>query len=96
MQLPQALIETRCGVCAFVQRSNEEYKILIPFLKEGIDVGDNAVDTLDPVRRPEHARRLTEAGVPVSQALGRGQPELREWRTAIWAPAASSGMTRPR
>ena len=96
MQLAQALKEARCGVGAFVQRSNKEYKILIPFLKEGIEVGDNAVDTLAPGRRPEHVRRLTEAGVPVRQALSRGLLELRQWRTAIWAPAASSVMTRPR
>ena len=64
MRLAQTLIETRCHVCAFFQRSNEEYKILVPFLKEGIDAGDRAVEFLNAASRPEHVRRLTEAGVP--------------------------------
>jgi len=81
MQLAQTLIETRCHVCAFFQRPNEEYKILIPFLKEGIDMGDKAVEMLDPARRSEHLRRLTEAGVPVKKVLDRGQLELREWNS---------------
>ena len=80
MQLAQTLVETRCHVCAFFQRSHEEYKILIPFLKEGIDTGGKAVEILNPAHRPEHVRRLTEAGVPVKRVLGRGQLELREWR----------------
>jgi MEDS: MEthanogen/methylotroph, DcmR Sensory domain len=80
MQLAHTLIETHCHVCAFFQRSNEEYKILVPFLKEGVDMGDKAVDILNPARRPEHVRRLTEAGVPVKRVLGRGQLELREWQ----------------
>ena len=65
MRLAQTLIETRCHVCAFFQRSNEEYKILVPFLKEGIDAGDRAVEFLNAASRPEHVRRLTEAGVSV-------------------------------
>jgi MEDS: MEthanogen/methylotroph, DcmR Sensory domain len=80
MQLAQTLIETRCHVCTFFQRSNEEYKILIPFLKEGIDVGDKVVEILSPTSRPEHVRRLTEAGVRVKEVLDRGQLELREWQ----------------
>jgi hypothetical protein len=80
MQLAQTLIETRCHICAFFQRSDEEYKILIPFLKEGIDVGDKAVDILNPARRSEHVRRLAEAGVPVKRMLGRGHLELRDWQ----------------
>jgi hypothetical protein len=80
MQLAHTLIETDCHVCAFFQRSNEEYKILVPFLKEGVDMGDKALDMLNPARRTEHVRRLTEAGMPVKRALGRGQLELREWQ----------------
>ena len=80
MQLAQTLIETRCHVCAFFQRSNEEYPILIPFLKEGVETGDTVVEILDPAHRSEHVRRLTEAGVPVKKVLGRGQLDLREWQ----------------
>lgn len=81
MQLAQTLIETRCHVCAFFQRANEEYKILIPFLKEGIDMGDKAVEILNPTQRSEHVRRLTEASVPVKKVLDRGQLELRDWNS---------------
>ncbi len=80
MQLAQTLIETRCHVCAFFQRPEEEYKISIPFLKEGVEMGDKVFEILNPARRPEHVRRLTEAGMPVRRALDRGQLELREWQ----------------
>jgi MEDS: MEthanogen/methylotroph, DcmR Sensory domain len=33
-----------------------------------------------PTSRPEHVRRLSEAGVRVKTVLGRGQLELREWQ----------------
>jgi hypothetical protein len=79
MQLATTLIETRCHVCAFFRGSNEEYKVLIPFLREGINTGDKAVEILKPAHRPEHVRRLTEAGVPVKSVLARGQLELRDW-----------------
>jgi hypothetical protein len=79
VQLAHTLIETRCHVCAFFRRSSDEYKVLIPFLKEGIDTGDTAVEILNSADRAEHVRRLTEAGVPVKTALARGQLELRDW-----------------
>jgi hypothetical protein len=80
VQLANTLIETRCHVCAFFRGSNDEYKVLIPFLKEGIDTGDKAIEILNSAQRPEHVRRLTEAGVPVETVLARGQLELREWK----------------
>lgn len=80
MQPARTLIEARGHVCAFFQPSNDEYKVLIPFLKEGVDMGDKAVEILNPARRHEHVRRLTQAGVPVETVLGRGQLELREWK----------------
>jgi MEDS: MEthanogen/methylotroph, DcmR Sensory domain len=79
MRLARTLIETRCHVCAFFQRSNEEYSILIPFLKEGIDAGDKAVEILNASSRAEHVRRLSEAGVAVKRVLSRGQLELHVW-----------------
>src|SRR5882757_5396885 len=79
VQLAKTIIDTRCHVCAFFNGSNEEYKILIPFLKEGLDLGDTAVEILAPAGRLEHVRRLTEAGVAVERVLARGQFELRGW-----------------
>jgi hypothetical protein len=79
MQLAQTLIETRCHVCAFFHQSNEECKILVPFLKEGIDAGDRAVEFVNAESQPDHIRRLTEAGAPVKRALSRGQIDLRVW-----------------
>jgi hypothetical protein len=79
MRLARALIETRCHVCAFFQRASEEYSILIPFLKEGIDAGDKAVEILNAASRAEHVRRLSEAGVAVKKVLSRGQLDLLVW-----------------
>jgi hypothetical protein len=46
------LIEKGCHVCAFLQRPNEEFKILIPFLKEGVETRDKVVEMLDPPIAP--------------------------------------------
>ena len=93
MQLAQTLIETRCHVCAFFQRSNEEYKILVPFLKQGIDTGDKVVDILGPERRAEHLRRLTEAGVPVKKASATASSICASGRRPICETVASIDAT---
>src|SRR5260370_1307982 len=50
-------------VCAFFHNPDEEYRILLPFIKEGFERGEKAFHIVDPKLRVEHARRLASASI---------------------------------
>jgi hypothetical protein len=68
--------ETR-HVCAFFSSDDEEYRVLLPFMKDGFDCGDRAIHMVNPDRRDDHLRRLAAAGIETAAAEERGQFELR-------------------
>jgi hypothetical protein len=43
-------------VCAFFHTPDEEYRVLLPFIKEGFDRGERAFHIVDPALRAEHLR----------------------------------------
>lgn len=71
-----------CHVCAFFHSKEEEYKVLAPFIKEGLESGDRAVHIVDPGHREAHLERLEGEGVDVQGKLGSGQLEVRRWQDA--------------
>jgi DcmR-like sensory protein len=64
-------------VCAFFNSDEEEYGVLLPFIKEGFECDDKAIHVVNPGQRQEHLRRLTEAGIDHGSAEERGQLEVR-------------------
>lgn len=70
------LDETR-HVCAFFHSAEEEYRVLLPFIRGGFDSGDKAIHVVSPRRREEHLRRLSEAGIDTAAAQLDGQLELQ-------------------
>ena len=44
-------------VCAFFHTKDEEYRVLLPFIKEGFDQGDKAFHIVKDDHRPEHRRQ---------------------------------------
>ncbi len=73
------MLGTPCHVCAFFNSHDDEYRVLLPFIKDGLECGEKAVHTVDPQRRDEHLRRLASAGIDVAAVRDRGQFELRSW-----------------
>jgi hypothetical protein len=69
-------------VCAFFNSKEEEYRVLMPFIKEGFERGERAFHVVDPEHRATHLKRLGDSGVPVAEAEGRGQLEVRRWQEA--------------
>ena len=69
-------------VCAFFNTKDEEYRVLLPFVKEGIDQGEKAFHIVKEDHRPEHRRRLQHAGIAVDEAERKGQLEVRRWEDA--------------
>jgi MEDS: MEthanogen/methylotroph, DcmR Sensory domain len=69
-------------VCAFFHSPDEEYRVLLPFIKEGFERGEKAFHIVDPELRDEHLRRLGFAGIDVTAAKQSGQFELCNWADA--------------
>jgi hypothetical protein len=70
------LAETR-HVCAFFNSQEEEYRVLLPFIKGGFECGHKAVHVVNAHQRSEHMKRLVEAGIDPAAAESSGQLELR-------------------
>jgi hypothetical protein len=76
-------LNCRSHGCAFFHGREDEYKILMPFIKEGLDAGDRAVQIIGADHRAELIRRLTETGVDALAAEQRGQLVVRSWEDAV-------------
>ncbi|HUJ30243.1 MAG TPA: SpoIIE family protein phosphatase [Terriglobales bacterium] len=67
-------------VCAFFRSTEEEYEVLMPFVKEGFERGERALHVLSPHREDDHLRRLQTEGIDTAAARTRGQLDIRPWR----------------
>jgi hypothetical protein len=68
--------------CALFRSLEEEYAVMLPFVKEGLDHAEKALHIVDPSRRPELLRRLGETGVDTDALQETGQLEVRDWSQA--------------
>lgn len=64
-------------ICAFFSNEEEEYRVLLPFIKEGLERGDKAIQVVNPRQRDEHLRRLASAGIDPAAAQETGQLEIK-------------------
>jgi hypothetical protein len=64
-------------VCAFFTSDDEEYRVLLPFIKDGFECGDKAVHVVNPDQRHDHLQRLAAAGIDATAAEQSGQLEVR-------------------
>jgi hypothetical protein len=76
---PNALDGRNRHICAFFTGMDEHYRVLQPFIKDGFDQGDKSFHLIDPERRNDHLRRLTDAGIDVEEAVDSGQLEVHAW-----------------
>jgi hypothetical protein len=77
-----SVLDAQRHVCAFFHNPDEEYRVLLPFIKDGFDHGEKAFHIVDPNLREEHRLRLKSAGIDVASAESSGQFELRNWADA--------------
>ena len=73
-----SILDRARHVCAFFHGREEEYRVLLPFIKEGIDRGEKAFHLVDPRLRSDHLERLARV-VDVARAEHVGQLEVRTW-----------------
>jgi hypothetical protein len=78
---PIALAGSQLGalrhVCAFFSTDEEEYRVLLPFIKDGLECGDKAVHVVNPHQHDEHLHRLDAAGIDSATALQAGQLDIK-------------------
>ena len=64
-------------VCAFFNSTDEQYRVLLPFIKDGFACGHKAIHVVNPGAHEEHIQRLTASGIDTSATQRSGQLELR-------------------
>ncbi len=82
VRLAGKALDRRRHVCAFFNSKDEEYRVLLPFVKEGIDHSQKAFHIVKDGHRPEHRRLLAKAGIDVADVEEKGQLEIRRWEDA--------------
>ena len=78
------LAESR-HVCAFFNNDDEEYRVLLPFIKDGLQCGHKAIHVVNPDQHKDHMRRLAQAGLDPTGAQQNGQLEVRI-NTEVYLP----------
>ena len=82
IRLAGAALSRSRHVCAFFNSKDEEYRVLLPFIKEGLEQGDKAFHIVKDDHRTEHRRRLQDVGIAVEACERAGQLEIRRWEDA--------------
>ncbi len=80
--LAGAALKHRCHACAFFHDREEEYRLLLPFVKEGFEQKDKIFQIVDGRHLDERRRRLGTLGIDVAAAEQSGQLEVRPWADA--------------
>jgi hypothetical protein len=75
-------VRQRCHACAFFHNREEEYRMLLPFVKEGFEHQDKIFQVVDGRHRDERLRRIGTLGIDVAAAEQSGQLEVRPWEAA--------------
>jgi hypothetical protein len=77
IQLAGSELGAKRHVYALFHSLDEEYQVLLPFIKEGFERGEKAFHIVDPEQREAHRKRLRSAGIDVATAERSGRFELR-------------------
>jgi hypothetical protein len=63
-------------ICAFFDSREEQYEILLPWLKEGIDRKEEVLTILSDSVYDDHCTRMSNAGIDVKQAVENKQLKI--------------------
>ncbi|HMJ67613.1 MAG TPA: MEDS domain-containing protein [Cyclobacteriaceae bacterium] len=63
-------------ICAFFDSREEQYEVLLPWLKEGINSNEEVLTILSSDSHKDHCSRLSHAGIPVEEVLTKGQLKI--------------------
>jgi len=69
-------------VCAFFNSLDEEYAVMSPFYKQGVDQGEQNLHIVNPAHADAHRRHLAEAGIDLPHCEACGQVQVITWNDA--------------
>lgn len=79
IELARSTVACGCHACAFFHTRDEEYQILLPFVKDGLETGDKTFQFVDKTHRAERLARLRESGIDIVDAQQHGQFDMLSW-----------------
>ena len=71
-------------ICAFFDSAEDEYRVLLPFIAEGLQRGEKAFHVVAPSLVEDHIGRLQRAGIDVAGTRATGQFKLCDWDKAYF------------
>jgi MEDS: MEthanogen/methylotroph, DcmR Sensory domain len=80
--LAGSALKRRCHACAFFHDREEEYRLLLPFVREGFAQQDKIIQIVDGRHREERLQRIGALGIDVAAAEASGQLEVHPWEDA--------------
>jgi hypothetical protein len=79
MRLASSVLGDRRHVCAFFNSREDEYRVTLPFIKDGFECGDKAFHIINPARCVDHLQRMASSGIDTLSVRRCGQFELHDW-----------------
>ena len=79
-----SLLREHRHVCAFFNSREDEYRVTLPFIQDGLARGDKAYHLIGSERRDDHLRRLNAAGIDTATLQLTGQFELQSWNDSYF------------
>jgi MEDS: MEthanogen/methylotroph, DcmR Sensory domain len=84
MNLNKQQSVTLCGetltgplhICAFFDSREEQYEVLLPWIKEGIYNNEEVLNILESKLHAEHCSRLAKENIPVRESIESGQLKI--------------------
>ena len=67
-------------ICALFYSPEEKYRVLLPFIREGIERGEKAFHVVDPKSYDDHLSRLQAAEIDTDMEERDGFLEVHSWR----------------
>jgi len=77
VRLAGSTLQCSCHACAFFYSKEEEYEVLLPFVKDGLDMGDKSFQIISNETIESRIAQLKEGGVDTATAEQDGCLEIR-------------------
>ncbi|HJU24782.1 MAG TPA: MEDS domain-containing protein [Casimicrobiaceae bacterium] len=83
--LAGTILDRYYHVCALFNSRDEEYAVLGPFFKEGLEWGEKEMHIVDPALIDDHVARLEAHGIAASACIACEQLQILPWDEAYLA-----------
>jgi DNA-binding NarL/FixJ family response regulator len=86
--LAGSLLREHRHVAGLFASPEERYRVLSPFIGDGLTRGEKAIHVIDPTGRDNHMAQLEKHGVAAGDAVARRQLQLISWEEAYLGEGA--------